>query len=168
MVWIKVAFVLVVLMVWQANALTMKNCDRRLPVQITSVNFKPDPIIVRKGRKVTFSGTLKSYRTVGSTYTLKLKVVKKGWIDVGVPCMGSFGSCEYKGLKCEQMLPYLNVPKCPPPSGSYTLKERTMVIPSVNLPSFLTSGKYYMKAEVFDEANRRRIGCVEVNFQAKS
>merc|ERR1712179_398175 len=156
-------------MVWQADALTAKNCDRRLPVQITSVNFQPDPIVVKKGYRVKFSGTLRSSQQVGGTYTLKLKVVKKGWIDIGVPCLGSFGSCTYKGLKCEDMLPYLNVPSCPPPKGSYTLKERTMVIPDVSLPSFLTSGKYYLKAEVFDEDNRnKRIGCVEVNLKATS
>ncbi|XP_001637415.2 ganglioside GM2 activator [Nematostella vectensis] len=156
---------------WQGSALKWTNCgEKESPVKVTTLRLKPNPIIVEQGKEVRFSGSVEVKGKVGSTYKLKTEVVKNPgyWYAMTLGCYGSFGTCEYTDLKCEQMLPFLKVPSCPPPKGTYELKERRMTIPHLSIPSFLTNGLYSIKAEVFDQRTDELLACAEVEVTATS
>ncbi|KAK2559289.1 hypothetical protein P5673_018440, partial [Acropora cervicornis] len=39
-----------------SDGLKLKNCDSRMPVQVKEIKVYPDPVILKKGEKITISG----------------------------------------------------------------------------------------------------------------
>ena len=66
--------------------------DSRMPVQVKEINVYPDPVILKKGAKITISGKFTVNNEVGEHYTLDVSIKKKGFwgIWLPVPCFGNW------------------------------------------------------------------------------
>lgn len=66
--------------------------DGSFPVKITEIKLSPDPLVLRKGARVTFGGKFKVAGDAGTQYKLHLSLKKKVWVWVPLPCIRNVGS----------------------------------------------------------------------------
>ncbi|XP_068691902.1 ganglioside GM2 activator-like isoform X2 [Montipora foliosa] len=152
------------ILAFAVDALEWKNCDRRAPVQIQEINLSPEPVILKKGSRITLSGKFRVYGDVGEKYQINLTIKKSafwGWLRV--PC---FGKCT-RNVDCSQLINLLEGEKCPLSPKQYVVNERTVVLPDLKLPSFITKGTYKIKADVKDREKNRKISCLEVTVKVQ-
>ncbi|KAJ7365940.1 Ganglioside GM2 activator [Desmophyllum pertusum] len=158
-------FVLVIL-AFAVDALTWKNCDGSFPVKITEIKLSPDPLVLRKGARVTFGGKFKVAGDAGTQYKLHLSLKKKVWVWVPLPCIRNVGSCTYD-IGCDKMKDLLVGAQCPLPIKAYTVNQREKILTDISVPSFLSSGTYKIKADLIEKGSTRRIACLEAELEIR-
>ncbi|XP_029182911.2 ganglioside GM2 activator-like [Acropora muricata] len=147
-----------------SDALKLKNCDSRMPVQVKEIKVYPDPVILKKGAKITISGKFTVNNEVGEHYTLDVSIKKKGFwgIWLPVPC---FGNCNHN-IDCSAMIGLLEGEQCPlAPKREYIVKGFTVTVPDIKLPSLVTSGTFEVTATMKDRKSGRAITCVKVQVK---
>ena len=68
--------------------------DNSSPARITKMSVSPSVIPMRTGAKITASGEMVNNARPpnGATYTIKVKVERKAWFWVTLPCIKFLGS----------------------------------------------------------------------------
>ncbi|XP_022258888.1 ganglioside GM2 activator-like, partial [Limulus polyphemus] len=137
------------------------------PLEVKSLNVSPDPIHLSASITLSFDVLLS--RNI-SSFELDLEVKKKilfAWIEL--PCENNVGSCDYKDVcslipnPCPKPIKAHHLPcSCPLPMDAYSLPPSLFHLPQLPLPSWLTSGDYYAKAEGVE--GKKRIFCLELYF----
>ncbi|XP_048579150.1 uncharacterized protein LOC125560862 [Nematostella vectensis] len=120
------------LFVLSANAFSWKNCGSNNVVKFLDVRVSPNPIRLTKGSRITFSGRIGVYGNAGVRYKINVKLQKKAWFRITVPCSGNFGSCTYN-LDCQKLVglhPDGNK-QCPLQQGEHSLASQTLTVSSI-------------------------------------
>ncbi|XP_032218073.1 uncharacterized protein LOC116601415 [Nematostella vectensis] len=155
--------VLVAFCVFSAKALKWKNCDSSAPVQIKVVSVSPEPISLEKGKQITFSGNFVVNKVTGNSYHLEIsRLYRKGWLWwTPVPC---FGLCPSIDLTCKELSTINPAQKeqCPLPVQAHSIPKQTITLPSIPIPSFLTSGTWSARFDLKDNVDKSRVACVDV------
>ncbi|KAJ7365785.1 ML domain [Desmophyllum pertusum] len=157
-----------VILAFAVDALDWKNCDEISPGKFTEITLSPDPVKLRKGERVRFGGKFTVTGEAGTEYKLHIKLQKKVWFTwVTIPCRSNFGSCTYD-IGCNQMKDVLEGAQCPLENGQYIVKERTVTLPDVSIPSWIKNGKYFLRVDLSETGNKRRIACLEATLGVRS
>merc|ERR1711915_145464 len=166
-------FVLIFAALAVASAFKWKNCNRNAPARITKMNVHPKVLPMKTGAKITASGEMINNARPPSDamYTIKVKVHKKAWVWVPLPCIKFLGSCTYEHLSCKMLkdkFPLLSLP-CPLPPGTHTLPQNTVTVPDVSkVPSWIRGGQYKLKAELIQEGVKKTLMCLEVEVKVNA
>ncbi|KAL9986892.1 hypothetical protein ACROYT_G001101 [Oculina patagonica] len=158
-------FVLVIF-AFAADALEWRNCGGSSPVKINEIHLSPQPLMLRAGEKVTFSGKFTVSGAAGTQYTIDVTPYKAGWWGtwIRIPC---FGQCTHN-IGCDQLVGLLEGAQCPLKRGVYEVKKQTHALPDVPIPSFLSNGKYKLKGVLIERRSNTRISCLEVEVEIRS
>jgi len=156
-----------VVLAFAVDALKWKNCDGSSPVQIKEIKLSPHPVTLRKGAKVTASGKFRVSGAAGTQYKLHLKLERYvGWWWNTIPCSW-YKQCEHN-VGCDQLIGLLEGEQCPLQPKDYIVKQQSVVLPDISLPSFLTNGWYRIRGDLRDRANNKRISCVQAEVEIRS
>ncbi|KAJ7365222.1 Ganglioside GM2 activator [Desmophyllum pertusum] len=145
---------LLVILAFAVDAHRWNNCDNTSPVRFEEIRLSPDPLRLNKGAGVTFGGKFKVNGDAGTQYTIRVTLKKKVWFWVTV-------KDRTRDIGCDRMKVYIGEAHCPLKNGEYTVKERNQILPDVKLPSFLKRGNYFIRADLRNKENNKRIACLE-------
>eukprot|EP00794_Sanderia_malayensis_P009748 gene9748-10745_t len=146
-----------------ASAASFTNCNNNLPVTI-NLRSLPDPISIKAGARIAVKASVTVRTPVPSKIKLSLKVYKKVWLWMKLPCVKNVGSCSYDA-DCgmvKQVCPNCDCPMYP---GTMNVDQAVTVPSSINVPSFLASGSYKVNFEARDPSNNRLLACGELKFR---
>ncbi|XP_071786963.1 ganglioside GM2 activator-like [Asterias amurensis] len=142
-----------------------------------NVTLSPTSPVTLPG-KLTVSFNASFGVTLKTPLKLVLKIEKKEFIWIDIPCVDNIGSCTYDDI-CS-MIPPTPSSGCPPPlkaaglpcacpfqQGKYSLKPTVLEIESLpsGIPDFLADGDFKVNAKLFDGNNE--LGCVDLAFTLK-
>ncbi|XP_055368449.1 ganglioside GM2 activator isoform X1 [Betta splendens] len=148
-----------------------KNCGKDDdPAVMKSLTLSPDPIQIPGDLNASASGStsveLKAPLCVNVTLE---KEVAGFWVKV--PCVEQMGSCHYPnvcdllnqlippGQNCPEPLHTYGLPcHCPFKAGSYFLPQSDFSLPNMDLPYWLTNGKYRVQGVLGCE--QQELGCL--------
>ncbi|XP_073677194.1 ganglioside GM2 activator [Garra rufa] len=163
-------------MVW---GFSWKNCGKQDdPAQLKTLSISPDPISIPGQLTAAASGSTSVALTspLSVNVTLEREVVG---VWVKIPCLDEIGSCHYPnacdlldqlippGQDCPEPLHTYGLPcHCPFKAGDYALPSSEIVIPDVELPSWLTNGNYRVQG-VLGSADKE-LGCLKIGFSLHS
>ncbi|XP_059947329.1 LOW QUALITY PROTEIN: ganglioside GM2 activator-like [Mesoplodon densirostris] len=160
------------------GSVSWDNCDEgKDPAVINSLTVEPDPIVVP--RNMTISAEVRT--TVDLKDPLKVVLTLENEVAgfwVKVPCVEQLGSCTYENFcnvlemliplenPCQEPLHTCGLPcHCPFKEGTYSLPKSDFFLPDVELPSWLSSGKY--QSEIILSSNGKRLGCAKISASLK-
>jgi ganglioside GM2 activator len=153
-----------------SSAFSWSSCSSgSTPLKINNISVSPAPIVL--GQNITVAGGA-SLNSKLANLSLALTIDKKEGVWVRVPCVDGVGSCSYNNLcslakpgPCPPILQKAGIPcACPfpaSPAGGYNLPATEIPTKDPGL-SWLTSGEFWVKAEVHDES--QLVTCVQLYF----
>ncbi|XP_027462717.1 ganglioside GM2 activator [Zalophus californianus] len=162
----------------QLGSFDWENCDdKKDPVVLKSLTLEPDPIAFPGN--MTVSAEVQIDVPLSSPQKLELtmeKEVASFWVKV--PCVEQIGSCTYEdfcqilgalippGQPCPEPLHTYGLPcHCPIKVGIYSLPKTEFTLPSMELPSWLSSGSYRIKSIL--SSGGKRLGCIKISASLK-
>ncbi|NXS48510.1 SAP3 protein, partial [Balaeniceps rex] len=163
----------------QVGGFAWENCgDRRDPVVLQSLSVAPDPISIPGSLRI--SAAVSSSKTIASPVKVVLVVEKAlGDLWIQLPCIDQLGSCTYDdictildnlippGTTCPEPLLTYGIPcHCPFKAGSYSLPDSDFLLPDVELPAWMTNGKY--RVRVAASSRGQELGCIKLAFSLQS
>ncbi|KAJ7365939.1 GM2 ganglioside activator [Desmophyllum pertusum] len=89
------------------------------------------------------------------------------WWYASIPCIKNVGSCKYD-IGCDKMKELLEGAQCPLLKKAYTVKQQTVTLPDISIPSFLTNGYYKITGDLREKGSNRRIACLEAELKITS
>ncbi|KAM6322538.1 ganglioside GM2 activator-like isoform 2-T2 [Podargus strigoides] len=155
-----------------------ENCgDAREPVVLQTLSVSPDPIALPGTVRV--SAAITTHKTLATPLKAVLVIEKAvGLVWVRLPCINQLGSCRYSlctllndvvppGTPCPEPLQTYGIPcRCPFKAGSYSLPASNIDLPNLRLPSWITRGRYRLRATLSSGGNE--LACVKVAFSLKT
>ncbi|XP_032106046.1 ganglioside GM2 activator [Sapajus apella] len=154
------------------------NCDEgKDPAVIRSLTVEPDPIIIPGN--VTLSVVGSTSVPLSSPLKMDLLLEKEvAGLWIKIPCTDQIGSCTFEdfcdvldmlfptGEPCPEPLHTYGLPcHCPFKEGTYSLPQSEFTVPSLELPSWLTTGNYRMQSVL--SSSERRVGCIKIAASLK-
>nr|NP_001279525.1 ganglioside GM2 activator-like precursor [Callorhinchus milii]AFK11557.1 Ganglioside GM2 activator precursor [Callorhinchus milii] len=160
------------------EAFSWANCRNAEPVVIKSLSIKPDPVSIPGFLRASVFASVGVSLQAPLTIHLTLEKEVAG-IWVTIPCIEELGSCTYENI-CQQLdaliPPGQNCPEplftygipchCPFKKGDYNLPDSSFYIPSLDLPSWLTSGNY--KATAILSGEKGSLACVKISISLRA
>ncbi|KAM5299099.1 ganglioside GM2 activator [Ctenodactylus gundi] len=158
----------------QFGSFSWDNCDEgKDPAVIHSLTLEPDPVVVPGN--VTFSAEGKTSVPLKSPLKVELTVEKEvAGLWIKIPCVEQIGSCTYAdfcnmldellppGESCPEPLHAYGLPcHCPFKEGTYSLPKSDLMLPDLDLPSWLSSGNYRIQGVL--SSGGQHLGCVKIS-----
>ncbi|XP_047441199.1 ganglioside GM2 activator [Mugil cephalus] len=148
------------------------------PAVLKSLSLSPDPINIPGDLTASASGSTSVELESPLAVSLTVKKEVAGfWVKV--PCVEDFGSCNYKdicdilsqlippGQDCPEPLHTYGLPcHCPFKAGSYSLPQSDFSLPRVDLPYWLTNGKYQVQGVL--GGGGKELACLKVELAIQS
>lgn len=154
------------------------NCDAaKDPAVVKSLKVEPDPIPVPGN--ITISVETMTKVSLSSPMKMELVLEKEiAGLWVKIPCVEQVGSCTYAdicnvlsilippGQPCPEPLHTYGLPcHCPVKAGTYVLPSSSILLPSLELPSWLSSGHYRVQGTL--SSGGQQLGCLKVTAAIK-
>uniref|UniRef100_A0A3B4BGQ3 MD-2-related lipid-recognition domain-containing protein n=1 Tax=Periophthalmus magnuspinnatus TaxID=409849 RepID=A0A3B4BGQ3_9GOBI len=156
-----------------------KNCGKPDdPAVLNTLNVAPDPISIPGQLKADASGrtAVELISPLALNMTIE-KAVAGFWVKI--PCVDDMGSCHYSdacdvlnmlvppGQDCPEPLHAYGLPcRCPFKAGLYSLPPSDFFIPNLDLPYWLTNGKYRARGMLGQDG--AELGCLELGLTIHS
>ncbi|XP_036403988.1 ganglioside GM2 activator [Megalops cyprinoides] len=156
-----------------------ENCGKSGDPIVTKIlEVSPDPISVPGDLNATATASTAVELAAPLSLNVTLdKDVAGFWVKV--PCVEQLGSCDYSdacelldslippGQDCPEPLHTYGIPcHCPFKAGEYSLPPSEFHIPDVDLPFWLTNGKYKVEGILGNKG--QELGCLKVSFALHS
>ncbi|XP_024116100.1 ganglioside GM2 activator [Oryzias melastigma] len=163
----------------QVSNFDWKNCWKPdAPALLKTLSVSPDPIAIPGDLTAAASGSTSVELDAPLSLNVTLKKEVAG-IWVKVPCLDQLGSCHYPdacdllnqlippGQDCPEPLHTYGLPcHCPFKAGSYSLPQSEFYLPNVDLPYWLTNGKYTVQGVL--GLPGQELGCLEIALSLHS
>ncbi|MED6273141.1 hypothetical protein CHARACLAT_003650 [Characodon lateralis] len=156
-----------------------KNCGQPdAPAVLKTLTVSPDPINIPGSLTAAASGSTSVELTAPLSLNVTLeKEVAGFWVRV--PCVEDLGSCHYKdvcdilnqlippGQDCPEPLHTYGMPcHCPFKAASYSLPQSEFYLPYIDLPYWLTNGKYRVQGDL--GGGGKELGCLKLSLSIHS
>ncbi|XP_013885592.1 ganglioside GM2 activator [Austrofundulus limnaeus] len=163
----------------KVSGFSWKNCgEPDDPAVLKSMSLSPDPISIPGTLTASASGSTQVQ--LESKLSLNLTLEKEvAMIWVKIPCVDELGSCHYNnacdlldqlfpaGQDCPEPLHSYGLPcHCPFKAGSYSLPSSDFDVPYLDLPYWMTNGKYRVQGVLGHEG--KELGCLQVTLCIES
>lgn len=144
------------------------NCAQGSNLNIKTLTVSPDPISIPGSVTVSLDAVINNEVTDISSAVLVIKKKIFG-VYVEIPCVDNLGSCTYNNIcpmlakiECPQQLIDLGFTcHCPFAAKEYEVPAGTEVtLPKIDLPSFIESGDYEIKATLMSGSTT--LACYDV------
>eukprot|EP00112_Aurelia_sp_Birch-Aquarium-sp1_P010829 Seg2299.6 transcript_id=Seg2299.6/GoldUCD/mRNA.D3Y31 product="Ganglioside GM2 activator" protein_id=Seg2299.6/GoldUCD/D3Y31 len=148
------------------SATSFSNCAPSAPVSVILKSI-PSQIRIAQGTKIPVSVRAVVSKKLPSNFKAVVTAEKKIlWGYVTLPCMSNVGSCTYNFgcAKVNEVCPHC---QCPLSAGTFDASQ-TIVVPSINIPSFLSNGNYKITVRVYNPANNELLGCGKISTKVVS
>eukprot|EP00794_Sanderia_malayensis_P009749 gene9749-10746_t len=133
-----------------ASAASWTNCNNNLPVTI-SLRSLPEPVSLKSGARIPVVADATVRSPAPCNVKLHVKLYKKIWFWIKMPCIKNVGSCSYD-------IDFGDVGiSCPAQPGSINVAQ-TITVPSISVPSFLVSVIAVTGIQKREEKGRKRRG----------
>merc|ERR1712240_333905 len=150
------------------------------PLDLNTLSIEPYPIVVATGAEINLQLLITLNEPVPEGATVSLKIVKKGVIDLPIPCLEiegiHLGSCDYTGQEildfaadflCPDYVPDGQTCTLPLNPGQYGGDQPlNIVLPTLpdNIVDLLASGAYKIEATV-NLADGSEMTCIFVSLE---
>ncbi|XP_020624855.1 uncharacterized protein LOC110062329 [Orbicella faveolata] len=148
----KLILVLSIFASFAVDALDWKNCDDTSPVRIADVRLPSRPLRLEKSSKTAS----RVARAAGSRYKIGVTFWKDGR---QLPCLKR---CT-RNVGCAEIKKFFKGAQCPMKHGSYVAIVKREILPWSDVPLFMKSGKYKMRADLRDR--NKRVACLEADVE---
>jgi len=180
------AFLAALVAVASARSVQLKDIEYGIcpgsndPLDLNTLSIEPYPIVVATGAEINLQLLITLNEPVPEGATVSLKIVKKGVIDLPIPCLEiegiHLGSCDYTGQEildvaadflCPDYVPDGQTCTLPLNPGVYGGSEPlNIVLPTLPdaIVDLLASGTYSLTAKV-NLADGSEMTCIFVNLE---